>query len=267
MLDVFFTSVTGYAVSLAKNLIIALIVFFIGKKLVKLVLKFLNNAMGKAHVEPMVVKFVHSIAKFSLYAVLAVAVVSILGVPTTTFVTLLGTVSLTVGLALQGSLSNFAGGVLIMLFKPFHVGDYIVACGQEGTVTGIDVFYTKLATIDNKVIVIPNGTLANSSLVNVSAEKERRLDLTVGISYNSDIEKAKAVLTEILEKTPEVIPGKEITVYVSSLDASQVTIGTRIWVKGEDYWTTRWRLLEQYKLELDANGIEIPFNQLSVTMR
>lgn len=260
-------TVIDYGLKLGKNILLALIVYFIASKLIKWVLKLTTKALNKGKLEPMVVKFVYSIVKIGLYVLLFIAVVSILGIPTTTFVTLFGTVTLSVGLALQGSLANLAGGVLILIFKPFKVGDYIVACGDEGTVVGIDVFYTKLATVDNKVIVIPNGTLANSSVKNVSAMDKRRVDVQVGISYESDIAAAKNVLMGIIDKNENVLRDKPINVFVASLDASQVTLETRVWVNSDKYWDTKWTLTEQYKLALDENGIEIPFNQLSVTIK
>lgn len=260
-------TVIDYGLKLGKNILLAVIVYFIASKLIKWVLKLTTKALNKGKLEPMVVKFVYSIVKIGLYVLLFIAVVSILGIPTTTFVTLFGTVTLSVGLALQGSLANLAGGVLILIFKPFKVGDYIVACGDEGTVVGIDVFYTKLATVDNKVIVIPNGTLANSSVKNVSAMDKRRVDVQVGISYESDIATAKSVLMGIIDKNENVLRDKPINVFVASLDASQVTLETRVWVSSDKYWDTKWELTEQYKLALDENGIEIPFNQLSVTIK
>lgn len=260
-------TVIDYGLKLGKNILLAVIVYFIASRLIKWVLKLTSKALNKGKLEPMVVKFVYSIVKIGLYVLLFIAVVSILGIPTTTFVTLFGTVTLSVGLALQGSLANLAGGVLILIFKPFKVGDYIVACGDEGTVVGIDVFYTKLATVDNKVIVIPNGTLANSSVKNVSAMDKRRVDVQVGISYESDIATAKSVLMGIIDKNENVLRDKPINVFVASLDASQVTLETRVWVSSDKYWDTKWALTEQYKLALDENGIEIPFNQLSVTIK
>lgn len=246
---------------------IALIVYFIASRLIKWVLKLTTKALNKGKIEPIVVKFIYSIIKVGLYVLLFIAIVSILGIPTTTFVTLFGTVTLSVGLALQGSLANFAGGVLILIFKPFKVGDYIVACGDEGTVVGIDVFYTKLATVDNKMIVIPNGTLANSSVKNVSAMDIRRVDVQVGISYESDITAAKKVLMGIIDKNDNILRDKPVNVFVASLDASQVTLETRVWVSADKYWDTKWAFTEQYKLALDEAGIEIPFNQLSVTIK
>lgn len=265
--DKILDTVIDYALKLGKNVLIAIIVYFIASKLIKWILKLTTKALNKGKIEPVVVKFIYSIIKVGLYVLLFIAIVSILGIPTTTFVTLFGTVTLSVGLALQGSLANFAGGVLILIFKPFKVGDYIVACGDEGTVVGIDVFYTKLATVDNKMIVIPNGTLANSSVKNVSTMDKRRVDIQVGISYEADIAAAKSVLMEIIEKDGNILKDKPINVFVASLDASQVTLETRVWVSSEKYWDTKWALTEQYKLALDAAGIEIPFNQLSVTIK
>ena len=260
-------TVIEYAIRFGKNILIALIVYFIASRLIKWVLKLTTKALNKGKIEPIVVKFIYSIIKVGLYVLLFIAIVSILGIPTTTFVTLFGTVTLSVGLALQGSLANFAGGVLILIFKPFKVGDYIVACGDEGTVVGIDVFYTKLATVDNKMIVIPNGTLANSSVKNVSAMDIRRVDVQVGISYESDITAAKKVLMGIIDKNDNIIRDKPVNVFVASLDASQVTLETRVWVSADKYWDTKWAFTEQYKLALDEAGIEIPFNQLSVTIK
>ena len=260
-------TVIEYAIRFGKNILIALIVYFIASRLIKWVLKLTTKALNKGKIEPSVVKFIYSIIKVGLYVLLFIAIVSILGIPTTTFVTLFGTVTLSVGLALQGSLANFAGGVLILIFKPFKVGDYIVACGDEGTVVGIDVFYTKLATVDNKMIVIPNGTLANSSVKNVSAMDIRRVDVQVGISYESDITAAKKVLMGIIDKNDNILRDKPVNVFVASLDASQVTLETRVWVSADKYWDTKWAFTEQYKLALDEAGIEIPFNQLSVTIK
>ena len=265
--DKILDTVIDYALKLGKNVLIAIIVYFIASKLIKWILKLTTKALNKGKIEPIVVKFIYSIIKVGLYVLLFIAIVSILGIPTTTFVTLFGTVTLSVGLALQGSLANFAGGVLILIFKPFKVGDYIVACGDEGTVVGIDVFYTKLATVDNKMIVIPNGTLANSSVKNVSTMDKRRVDIQVGISYEADIAAAKSVLMEIIEKDGNILKDKPINVFVASLDASQVTLETRVWVSSEKYWDRKWALTEQCKLALDAAGIEIPFNQLSVTIK
>lgn len=263
-----FDVVIDWTMTIGKNILIALLVLIIGRKLVKWILKLMERSYTKSELDPMVAKFASSLVKFVLYGVLIVIIIGILGIPTSSFIAALSAAGLAIGLALQGSLSNFAGGVLILLFKPFTIGDYIKedTNANEGVVVGIDLFYTKLQTGDNKLIVVPNGTLANSSLTNFTSQKMRRLDLTVGISYDSDIKKAKQVLLDIINAHELVLKDQEVKVFVSSLDESQVTIGTRVWTGTDDYWTAKWELLEQYKEQLEANGIEIPFNQLSVTI-
>lgn len=263
-----FDVVLDWTMSIGKNLLISLLVLIVGRKVIKWILKLMERSYTKSELDPMVAKFASSLVKFVLYGVLIVIIIGILGIPTSSFIAALSAAGLAIGLALQGSLSNFAGGVLILLFKPFTIGDYIKedTHANEGVVVGIDLFYTKLQTGDNKLIVVPNGTLANSSLTNFTSQKMRRLDLTVGISYDSDIKKAKQVLSDIVNAHELVMKDQEIKIFVSSLDESQVTIGTRAWTSTDDYWTVKWELLEQYKEQLEANGIEIPFNQLSVTI-
>lgn len=254
--------------TVGKNILIALVILIVGNKLIKWVLKLIGNSFKKTKLEPIVAKFLVSLIKFALYFVIAIAIIGILGIPTTSFVAALSAAGLTLGLALQGSLSNFAGGVLILLFKPFVIGDYIKedSHSNEGTVTGIDLFYTKILTVDNKTIVIPNGTLANSSLTNYTAQTKRRIDLQIGISYDSDIKLAKKVLSDVIDATEGILRDEEITIFVDSLGESQITMGTRVWVPTELYWNVRWELIEKYKEAFDDNGIEIPFNQLSVTI-
>ena len=216
--------------------------------------------------EVSVSKFLNSLIKVGLYIVLISVLLETVGIKTTSFVAVLGTASLAIGLSIQGSLSNFAGGVLILILKPFVVGDYIIesGSGKEGTVYKIDLFYTTLITLDNKKTVIPNGNLSNTSLTNVTAFDTRRVDFEIGISYDSDIKKAREILEETAKKNDLVIKDKEIFSYVANLDASQVTLGLRVWAKTSDYWTVKFDLTEAIKNELDANNIEIPFNQLVV---
>lgn len=264
-----FDTIIHWCMTVGKNILIAIIIFIVGMKLVKWLTKLIGNSFQKTKLEPIVGKFLLSIIKFVLYFIIIIVIIGLLGIPTTSFIAALGTVGLTIGLALQGSLSNFAGGVLILLFKPFKLGDYIKedSHGNEGNVVGIDLFYTKILTVDNKTIVIPNGTLANTSLTNFTAEKKRRVDILVGISYDSDIKKAKEVLTDVINSEEAILRDEEISVYVDNLAESQITIGTRVWVPTESYWKVKWSLLEKYKEELTANGIEIPYNQLSVTLK
>ena len=259
-----FNSLCNWSVSLVGKIIIALVIWFIGKKIINVCIKVVKKMLGRGTLEQGVISFAISVLRFVLYAVLVMIVVDKLGIQTTSLITLFGSAALAVGMSLQGSLSNFAGGVLILIFKPFKVGDYIVANGQEGTVSSIELLYTRLHTIDNKIIMMPNGTLSNSSIVNVGAENERRLDIEISVGYNSDLKKAKELLTQILDEEKAIIKEKDINVIVKSLDESCVTIETRAWVKHENYWNTRFELLERYKEVFDANGMEIPFNQLDV---
>lgn len=254
----------GFAV----QLVLAVVLYFIGSKIIKWLRKILRRALERSSVDKGVEQFLDSCAKMALYFILIIIVVNQLGVETTSIVAVLGSAGLAVGLALQGSLSNFAGGVLILLFKPFKVGDYIIedTHKNEGTVSEIMIFYTKLLTVDNKVIVIPNGVLANSSLTNVTRQEKRRLDLYVGISYDADIKKAKHVLQELLLQEPARVIEEDISVFVDALEESSVKLGCRVWVKAEEYWQAKWRLTEEIKEQMDKTGIEIPYNQLTVSV-
>lgn len=251
------------------NFVIALIIFVIGKIIIKLLLKAFNRILKRSNIDQSVTKFLNSCANVLLHIVLIGIVCSQIGIKTTSVVAVLGSAGIAVGLALQGSLANFAGGVLILILKPFSIGDYIIdgGSGNEGTVQKIDIFYTHLISVDNKKIVIPNGELANSSLTNVTAFDKRRLDIAVGISYNSEIAKAKAILEGLANNDKRVLSDEEIFVFVKQLDESQVTLEMRIWVKKEDYWNTKFDMNEKIKNEFDKNGIEIPFNQIEVHMK
>lgn len=260
---------TPYLIDFAVRVLISIIIYFVGKRLIKWLRKILRRAMERSGVDEGVRQFLDSCAKISLYVVLAVAVVNQLGVETTSVVAVLGSAGLALGLALQGSLSNFAGGVLILLFKPFKVGDYIIedTHGNEGTVSEIMIFYTKLTTTDNRTVVIPNGTLANSSLTNVTQREQRRIDLYVGISYEADVRKAKELLMELLMAEKDRLEEEEMSVFVADLEDSSVKLGCRIWVTAEHYWEVKWRLTEQIKEIFDENHIEIPYNQLTVSLK
>lgn len=253
-------------IKLGINIIIALIIFWVGKLLINMLLKICKRFFERSRIEVSVSKFLTSLIKVGLYLVLICVLLETVGIKTTSFVAVLGTASLAIGLSIQGSLSNFAGGVLILILKPFVVGDYIVesASGKEGTVQKIDLFYTTLITPDNKKTVIPNGNLSNTSLTNVTAFDTRRVDFEIGISYDTDIKKARTIMEEAAEKNDLVIKDKEIFSYVSNLDASQVTLGLRVWAKTSDYWTVKFDLTETIKEQFDKNNIEIPFNQLVV---
>lgn len=248
------------------NLLIAIAIFAIGKVVIRLSMKLVNKFLNRANIEISVQKFLDSLIRVVMYFILIILICNQIGIQTTSFIALLSTASLTIGLALQGSFSNFAGGILILLLKPFRVGDYIVdgSSGKEGTVKRIDLFYTMLVTVDNKLITIPNGNLSNAHITNASAFDKRRVDLKVGVSYDADMEKAKAIVQSVGEKEVTRLPDEELKVFIQELAASEVTIGLRVWVKTEDYWDAYFRMNEQLKKSLDAEGIEIPYNQLDV---
>ena len=247
----------------------ALVAFFIGRLVIRWIRKIVRRSFERSGADKGVEQFVDSLLKYGLYALLVFSLISSLGFDTTSVAAVLASGGVAIGLALQGSLSNFAGGVLILLLKPFVVGDYIIedTNGKEGTVKEIQIFYTKLSTIDNKTIVIPNGMLTNNSITNATAKDERQLDLRVGISYDADIRQAKSVIENLLIKDECIIKNEQINVFVHELADSAVVLGIRAWVKNEEYWTTRWRLLEEIKLSLDENGIEIPYPQMTVNMQ
>ena len=247
----------------------ALVAFFVGRLVIRWIRKIVRRSFERSGADKGVEQFVDSLLKYGLYALLVFSLISSLGFDTTSVAAVLASGGVAIGLALQGSLSNFAGGVLILLLKPFVVGDYIIedSNGKEGTVKEIQIFYTKLSTIDNKTIVIPNGMLTNNSLTNATAKDERQLDLRVGISYDADIRQAKSVIENLLIKDECIIKNEQINVFVHELADSAVVLGIRAWVKNEEYWETRWRLLEEIKILLDENGIEIPYPQMAVHMK
>lgn len=253
----------------AFQVVIAIIVYAIGAKLIKVATKMVRRSMDKAGTDEGVKQFVVPLVKYVLYVFLIFIIMGLFGIATTSAVAVLSSAGVAIGLALQGSLSNFAGGVLILLLKPFRVGDYIIedANKNEGKVAEISIFYTKLLTTDNKVIVIPNGTLSNSSLTNVTNMDKRRVDIVVGIGYEADIRKAKEVLYELANEEPARLPEEEVLVFVDNLGASSVDMGIRVWVRTEDYWPARRRLMENIKYALDEAGISIPYQQIDIQIK
>jgi len=248
---------------------LAVFFFFIGVQLIKLIRKIVVKAMKRADAETGAIQFVESFIKAALYVLLVFLLASHFGVDAASIVALLGSAGVAIGLAVQGSLSNLAGGVLILLLKPFKVGDYIIeGVGKlEGTVSEIHIFYTKLITPDNKVIILPNGNLANNSLINVTASNCRRLDITIGISYNADIRKAKTALEQVLAEDSKIMGDKEKIVVVDALADSSINLLVRCWFMNDDYWDGKWRITENCKYALDKAGIEIPYPQMDVHVK
>lgn len=262
-------TIEGYipkAIDFGVNVIIALLIFFVGKIIINWLLKVCNKFLEKAKVEISIRRFLKSLIRVGLYVILLIIICDRVGINTASFIAVLGTLGLTVGLALQGSLSNFAGGVLILLLKPFKVGDYIVdnGSGAEGNVDRIDLFYTKIITGDNRAVFIPNGALSNATITNNTEFNTRRVDFVFGIAYESDIDKAKKIIYDIAKSDEKALPDKDVSVFVSSLDASQVAITLRVWCETDYYWDVKARVTEAVKKSFDANGIEIPFDQLQV---
>lgn len=248
------------------SLVWSLAFLFIGLKLIHFLRKLLRNALERSSVDTGVVQFLDALVKIASYAVLVLALLARFGIQTTSFITLLGSAGVAIGLSLQGSLANFAGGILILMLKPFVVGDYIIACGCEGTVVEISLFATTLHSADNRNVVIPNGTLSNSNIIDCSANENRRVDMSVDVAYNTDLKRARRIIEEILERDEKVLKDPAFVVAVNELGDSGITILIRPWVKNEDYWTVRWRVLEQVHDRLNEEGIEIPFPQMTIHM-
>ncbi len=246
--------------------ILALLIFYIGGRIIKVVRSTIKKSLERREIEKGVVQFIDGILRIILWAVDILIILQLFGLQTSSITAAVASVGVAAGLALQGSLSNFAGGVLILIFHPFQVGDYIVedTNKNEGTVAEISIFYTKLKTIDNKIVVVPNGTLANASLTNVTMSDRRQLDLRVSIGYDADIKKAKAILERLILEDDRRLKDHEPKIFVNELGESAVELGLRVWVPTDLYWDIRWELLEKIKLTFDEEGITIPFNQLDV---
>lgn len=250
------------------KVVLAIIIFFVGRKLIRWAVKLMKRSMERARLDEGVVQFACSAGKAVLYTMLIFNIAVSLGVTESSVAALLGTAGVAIGLALQGGLANLAGGVLLLVFKPFVVGDYIIQNQQngcEGTVARIEMCYTTLLSIDNKKIVVPNGTLSNSTIINVTAKETRKLEIKVGISYESNIQKAKEILEKILLEDPDTQGDRsEMVVFVDQLADSAVIMGLRVWVPTDSYWPVKWRLNQKIKEEFDAQGIVIPYNQMDI---
>ena len=261
-------SVLPSVLSFFWSVVLALLIAYIGGKIIKIFRKIMNKSMVRNHVEEGVRQFADQVLKYFLWILVIVLILGLFGFTASSLAAAVASLGVTAGLALQGSLSNFAGGVLILLLHPFAVGDYIIedTNKNEGTVTEISIFYTKLHTIDNKIIVIPNGALANNSITNATKSDRRQMDLVIPIGYDADIKKAKEILAQIVEKENRRLP-EEVHVFVKELNTSSVDLGLRFWVSTDDYWPVRWKMLEDIKEAFDAAGITIPFQQVDVNLK
>ncbi len=246
------------------DLLIAVLIFAAGKLILKMIKKLIRNIFTKSGVDLGVAKFIDSIVNVLGYIIIFIIICGQIGIQTTSFITLLGTAGVSIGLALQGSLSNFAGGILILVGKPFVVGDYIIAENVEGTVEKIDIIYTTLTTVDNRTVKFPNGTLSNSIVINSTNQGKRRVDVPVGIGYQEDVAKAKKIAESVMKSCPMMLPDEENAVVVRELGESSVNLEIRMWSATKDYFDAKFYLNEKVKEAFDQNQIDIPYRQVDV---
>ena len=247
-----------------KSIIIAVVTYFVGKTLISLVNRMLSGMMERRNVDPAIQSFAKSLANILLMILLAISVVSALGVNTTSFAALLASGGVAVGMALSGNLQNLAGGIVILLFRPFRVGDYIEAQGTGGTVGEIQIFHTILTTPDNKKIYLPNGALSSGNITNYSKEPLRRVDFTVAVEYGEDIDKVRKALKEILDRDERVLQEPTPVIVLGALADSSVNITVRVWVRSENYWNVFFETNETIYNEFNRQGINFPYPQLTI---
>lgn len=256
--------VDTYLIPWGINIAMAILVFVIGRWVVKALMALFSKLMIRANYDSMLVGFAKSILHVVLMLFVVVAALDQLGVDTTSLVALLGAAGLAIGLSMKDSLSNFAAGVMLLIFRPFKTGDYVETAGTAGSVKNIGIFTSTIMTPDNKMIIVPNGAIYGSNIVNYSAMETRRVDMVVGISYGSDIKKAKQILQALTQEDERILKEPEPVVAVSELADSSVNFVVRPWVKSADFWAVKWDFTEKVKLRFDAEGIEIPFPQMDV---
>lgn len=251
-------------VEAGKSIIIAIIIYFVGKGLISLINRMLVGMMVRKNIDPAIQSFTKSLVNILLMVLLVISVVSALGVNTTSFAALLASAGVAVGMALSGNLQNLAGGIVILLFRPFRVGDYIEAQGTGGTVTEIQIFHTILTTADNKKIYLPNGALSSGNITNYSKEPLRRVDFTIGVEYGEDIDKVRKALSDILSMDERVLQEPAPVIVLGSLADSSVNMSVRVWVKGENYWSVYFETNEKIYNEFNRLGINFPYPQLTI---
>ncbi len=248
----------------AGSIVGAILLFILGRIAISIVVNIVRKLMDRSKVDGTLSSFVVAITKIGLLAFLVIAILEMLGIQTASFVVILGAAGLAIGFALQGSLSNFAAGVMLIIFRPFKAGDYVEAGGMSGTIESVDVFVTKMKSPDNRAVIVPNSQITSAPITNYSAKEMRRVDLVFGIGYGDDIKLAKQILEEIVNADARVLKEPEPTVAVSELADSSVNFVVRPWVKTADYWSVYFDLTEKVKLTFDEKGISIPFPQTDV---
>ena len=256
---------TQHGIEYTINFLLAIAIFWVGKRIARLVTNGVTLALRKNDVELELVSFVDSFLYWSLFIVVTIAALGQLGIETASFLAILGAAGLAIGLALQGSLSNFAAGVLIIMLRPFGVKDWVEIAGESGSVKSIRIFTTELRTGDNKAVIIPNSRILNSNIVNYTVTGTRRVDMVFGIGYDDDLDEARQIIKSILEEDPRILDDPAPTIFVAELGASSVDFAVRPWVKSEDYWAVRGDVTEQIKKRFDANDISIPYPHSTIT--
>lgn len=263
-LDLFLDKLLDFSVNASKNIFIACLIYSIGCFIIKQINRLVAKILEKRKVEPSVQTFLKSLVKILLNMILAFAVISKLGVETTSFAALMASAGVAIGMALSGNLSNFAGGLIILVFKPFKVGDYIEGPDVNGTVKEIQIFHTILSTLDNRMIYVPNGILNNNAITNYSKQETRRVDWVFGIEYGEEIGKVRAVIQRIIKNDPRILDTPAPLIALSTLNASSVDITVRVWVKASDYWSVLFDINEIVYDTFNKEGINFPFPQLTV---
>ncbi|MCL9780911.1 mechanosensitive ion channel [Vibrio sp. S4M6] len=249
------------------NIISAILILFIGNLVVKAISNSVSKVLHKKQLDKAVVEFISAIVRYLLFVIVLIAALSRLGVQTASVVAVIGAAGLAIGLALQGSLSNFAAGVLIVAFRPFKSGDYVEVAGVAGSVETIHIFQTILKTPDNKMVVVPNSSVIGGAITNYSKHETRRIDFTIGVSYSADLQLTKKVIRETLEQDLRILKDPDITIGIVALADSSVNFVVRPWCKTSDYWPVYFDSIQAIKEALDKNGIEIPFPQMDVHMQ
>ena len=253
-----------YLIPWSINIVMALVIYIVGRFIVGVVVNLFGKILARSKYDAMLVDFVKAIVNAVLMLFVIVAALDRLGVDTTSLVAILGAAGLAIGLSLQGSLQNFAAGVMLLVFRPFKAGDFVEAGGTSGVVKSISIFTTIMTTPDNKEIIVPNGSIYSGNIINYSAKPTRRVDMVVGISYDSDLKKAKAILNEMVAADERILKDPAPTVAVSELADSSVNFVVRPWVASADYWAVKFDFTEAVKLRFDAEGIIIPYPQMDV---
>ncbi len=266
-MDEVLTKISEYLAQYGLKVLGAIAIFIIGKWLAKIISQWIEKGLVKSHVDKTLAKFTKNLCHVVLLIFVIIAALSSLGIETTQFAVIVGAAGLAVGLALQGSLANFASGFLMIMFRPFKVGDFIEAAGVKGTVKEIQIFNTIINTPDNVRVIVPNGQITGGNIMNYTANETRRVDLVVGVSYEDDLRKAKGVIEDTLAGDERVLSAPAATVAVSELGDSSVNFVVRPWVKAADYWGVYFDMTEKIKLNLDKNGITIPYPQWDVHMK